>query len=109
MTPEETESCPTGWQWVRTGSDRVELGRSGGPTLLAEHLETNRWRVVYRVGREDSTVVDALGTVEVEGPPRDLLEHAAQCVERLDAPDANLGELLTIEGGEIDCREWRIE
>lgn len=109
MTPEETAGCPAGWRWVRAGGDRVELGRPEGPTLLAERLETNRWRVVYRVGREHSTVVDALGTVEAERPPRNLLECAAQCAERLDAPDANVGELLTIEGGGIDCHEWRIE
>lgn len=106
----ETPTAPGGWTWKRTTTDRVELGRDDGPSLLGERTGQGRaWRVFCRVGDGDSVLVDALGEVPEQVDAYAVLADAARRIERDGLPQRHLGRLLAIEDGAVRCREWRIE
>lgn len=107
---ETTGRLPNGWEWREIGSDRIELGRSGGPRLLGERSNRDGgWWFVYRVQRGESVRVDMLGESSQYGDPRAILASAARYIEDHDSPEEHLGELLVVEDDAIRCREWRIE
>ncbi|ADJ14144.1 hypothetical protein [Halalkalicoccus jeotgali] len=100
---------PEGWRWNRSATDRIELGREGGPTLLGERTDGEEWRLLYRVERDRAAVVDALGEIPARDDPREALAVAARYIEDRDLPAEHIGELLVVEDGAVQCREWRIE
>lgn len=106
----ETPTAPDGWTWTRTATDRIELSRDDGPSLVGERTDRDRpWRVLCRVGADDSTVVDALGEVPERVDVYAVLADAARRIEHEDLPETHLGRLLAIEDGVIRRREWRIQ
>lgn len=109
MSVDTARRLPEEWEWIRRESDRLELGRSGGPSLLGERDARNGWRVVCRAEREEGVYVDRLGKVPEREELRSVLAEAAGYIEERDLPAAHLGELLVVTGGSVRCREWRIE
>ncbi|MFC6905996.1 hypothetical protein [Halalkalicoccus tibetensis] len=112
MPTDRSNELPTGWEWVRRKSNRLELGRPDGPSLLGERDgrdDRDGWRVVCRAEREEGVYVDRLGEVPEREELRSVLAEAAGYIEERDLPAAHLGELLVVEDGSVRCREWRIE
>lgn len=109
MNTDTTERLPDGWKWDRVETDRIVLGRTGGPSLIGERDARDEWRVMYRTEREGAVFVDALGDVPEQQDPRAVLADAARHAERHDVPENHLGELVVVEDGTIRCREWRIQ
>lgn len=109
MSTDTARRVPEGWEWTRRESDRLELGRSGGPSLLGERVDRDGWRVVCRIEREEGVYVDRLGQVPEWAELRSVLAEAAGYIEERDLPTAHLGELLVVDEGTVRCREWRIE
>lgn len=109
MTADTTERAPEQWEWKRRESDRIALGRAGGPSLVGERNDRDGWRVVCRTEREEGVYVDGLGEVPEREELRSVLAEAAGYVEERDLPMAHLGEVLVVEDGSVRCREWRIE
>lgn len=109
MSTDMARRPPESWEWVRRESDRIELGRTGGPSLLGERVDRDGWRVVCRAEREEGVYVDGLGRVPEREELRSVLTEAAGYIEEHDLPAAHLGELLVVDEGSVRCREWRIE
>ncbi|MDL5362226.1 hypothetical protein [Halalkalicoccus sp. NIPERK01] len=105
----EAPTTPGEWRWKRTETDRIELGRDGGPTLFGEHTGRDGWRLGYRVEREGAVFVDALGNLSNRDDPRAVLAETARYIEDHDLPEEHAGELLAVEDGSIRCRRWRIQ
>ena len=109
MSTDTAGRVPESWEWTRRESDRIELGRSGGPSLLGERDGCDGWRVVCRTEREEGVYVDRLGEVPEREGLRSVLAEAAGYIEERDLPTTHLGELLVVDEGSVRCREWRIE